>query len=276
MLAGLHERGFTDLVAAHLDVFQYPGPENQRPLELATQTRMTKQALNYLLGQLAAARIPHPRNRQQRPTLQTHPPDPQRTRRDHSDPRNRPRRRSRMGTATRTPKVRATTRPPHAAIHNHHPPEPPRQPPNPPAAGEAPDGLAPPAVPVPSRPINPSKPREARPRSKSNPRNKPAHHAAPDNRKQPTQAATAAAPRSENHHSPAGRATVAQRSRTSSPTVSFNELDQTPRAIPPRSILTAQCRRTGAIARLLLGGARRAKAELSSPEFALGDTAQAS
>src|SRR5689334_309975 len=52
MLAGLHERGFTDLVAAHLDVFQYPGPENQRPLQLATQTHMTKQALNYLLGQL--------------------------------------------------------------------------------------------------------------------------------------------------------------------------------------------------------------------------------
>jgi DNA-binding MarR family transcriptional regulator len=52
MLAGLHERGFTDLVAAHLDVFQYPGPENQRPLQLANQTRMTKQALNYLLGQL--------------------------------------------------------------------------------------------------------------------------------------------------------------------------------------------------------------------------------
>jgi DNA-binding MarR family transcriptional regulator len=52
MLAGLHERGFTDLVAAHLDVFQYPGPENRRPRQLATQTRMTKQALNYLLGQL--------------------------------------------------------------------------------------------------------------------------------------------------------------------------------------------------------------------------------
>jgi DNA-binding MarR family transcriptional regulator len=52
MLAGLHDRGFTDLVAAHLDVFQYPGPENQRPLQLATQTRMSKQALNYLLGQL--------------------------------------------------------------------------------------------------------------------------------------------------------------------------------------------------------------------------------
>jgi DNA-binding MarR family transcriptional regulator len=52
MLVGLHERGFTDLVAAHVDVWRYPGPENQRPSELATQTRMTKQALNYLLGQL--------------------------------------------------------------------------------------------------------------------------------------------------------------------------------------------------------------------------------
>ena len=52
MLAGLHERGFTDLVAAHVDVWRYPGPENQRPSELATQTHMTKQALNYLLGQL--------------------------------------------------------------------------------------------------------------------------------------------------------------------------------------------------------------------------------
>ena len=52
MLAGLHDRGFTDLVAAHVDVWRYPGPENQRPSQLATQTRMTKQALNYLLGQL--------------------------------------------------------------------------------------------------------------------------------------------------------------------------------------------------------------------------------
>src|ERR1700740_1896496 len=52
MLAGLHERGFTDLVAAHVDVWRYPGPENQRPRDLAIQTRMTKQALNYLLGQL--------------------------------------------------------------------------------------------------------------------------------------------------------------------------------------------------------------------------------
>lgn len=52
MLAGLHERGFSDLVGAHLDVFQYPGPENQRPSDLAKHARMTKQAMNYLLGQL--------------------------------------------------------------------------------------------------------------------------------------------------------------------------------------------------------------------------------
>jgi len=52
MLAGLHDRGFSELVAAHVDVWLYPGPDNQRPSDLATQTRMTKQALNYLLGQL--------------------------------------------------------------------------------------------------------------------------------------------------------------------------------------------------------------------------------
>ena len=52
MLAGLHKRGYTDLIPAHLNVLQYPGPENQRPSELAIRTRMTKQALNYLLGQL--------------------------------------------------------------------------------------------------------------------------------------------------------------------------------------------------------------------------------
>jgi len=52
MLTGLHQRGYTDLIAAHLDVFQYPGPDNQRPIDLAAQTRMSKQALNYLLRQL--------------------------------------------------------------------------------------------------------------------------------------------------------------------------------------------------------------------------------
>jgi DNA-binding MarR family transcriptional regulator len=52
MLAGPHQRGYDDLVAAHLNVLQYPGPESLRPSELATRTRMTKQALNYLLGQM--------------------------------------------------------------------------------------------------------------------------------------------------------------------------------------------------------------------------------
>jgi DNA-binding MarR family transcriptional regulator len=52
MLTQLHERGFTDLDAAHLTVFQYPGPQGARPSELAAQLRISKQALNYLLGQL--------------------------------------------------------------------------------------------------------------------------------------------------------------------------------------------------------------------------------
>jgi DNA-binding MarR family transcriptional regulator len=52
MLAGLHQRGYDDLIAPHLTLLQYPGPENLRPSELATRTRMTKQALNYLLGQM--------------------------------------------------------------------------------------------------------------------------------------------------------------------------------------------------------------------------------
>jgi DNA-binding MarR family transcriptional regulator len=52
MLDGLHQRGFTDLVPAHLTVLQYPGPDGQRPSELADRVRISKQALNYLLGQM--------------------------------------------------------------------------------------------------------------------------------------------------------------------------------------------------------------------------------
>jgi DNA-binding MarR family transcriptional regulator len=52
LLAGLRERGFTDLGASHLSVLQWPGPDDLRPSELAAQSRMSKQALNYLLGQL--------------------------------------------------------------------------------------------------------------------------------------------------------------------------------------------------------------------------------
>jgi DNA-binding MarR family transcriptional regulator len=52
MLERLHDRGFDDVDAAHLNVFQYPGPQGARPSELATRLRISKQALNYLLGEL--------------------------------------------------------------------------------------------------------------------------------------------------------------------------------------------------------------------------------
>jgi DNA-binding MarR family transcriptional regulator len=52
MLERLHEHGFDDLDAAHLTVFQYPGPQGAKPSELATRLRVSKQALNYLLGEL--------------------------------------------------------------------------------------------------------------------------------------------------------------------------------------------------------------------------------
>jgi DNA-binding MarR family transcriptional regulator len=52
MLERLHEQGFDDLDAAHLNVFQYPGPQGARPSELAARLRVSKQALNYLLGEL--------------------------------------------------------------------------------------------------------------------------------------------------------------------------------------------------------------------------------
>jgi DNA-binding MarR family transcriptional regulator len=52
MLEALHERGFTDIVLAHLVLLSWPGPQGRRPSEIAAQAQMTKQAVNYLLGQL--------------------------------------------------------------------------------------------------------------------------------------------------------------------------------------------------------------------------------
>jgi DNA-binding MarR family transcriptional regulator len=52
MLERLHEHGFTDFDAAHLNVFLYPGPQGARPTELAARLGISRQALNYLLGQL--------------------------------------------------------------------------------------------------------------------------------------------------------------------------------------------------------------------------------
>jgi len=48
----LMARGFTDLNPALLNVFVYPPPDGVRPTELADRLSMSKQALNYLLGQL--------------------------------------------------------------------------------------------------------------------------------------------------------------------------------------------------------------------------------
>src|SRR3954447_12681907 len=52
ILREANEAGFTDLVPAHLAVLRYPGPSGRRPSELAAEVGMTKQAMNYLLGQL--------------------------------------------------------------------------------------------------------------------------------------------------------------------------------------------------------------------------------
>src|SRR5215204_3314434 len=51
-LERLHERRFDDFDAAYLNVFQYPGPQGARPSDLAARLRISKQALNYLLGEL--------------------------------------------------------------------------------------------------------------------------------------------------------------------------------------------------------------------------------
>jgi DNA-binding MarR family transcriptional regulator len=52
MLERLHERGFDDLETAHVNVLLYPGPQGSRPSELAARLGMSKQAVNYLLGEL--------------------------------------------------------------------------------------------------------------------------------------------------------------------------------------------------------------------------------
>jgi DNA-binding MarR family transcriptional regulator len=52
MLQRLHANGFTDFDPSYLIVVQYPGPQGERPSDLAARLRMSKQALNHLLGQL--------------------------------------------------------------------------------------------------------------------------------------------------------------------------------------------------------------------------------
>jgi len=67
MLTRLHEQGFDDLDAPHLNLLLYPGPQGLRPSDLAARRGMTKQAVNYLLGELERLgyleRVPHPGDR---------------------------------------------------------------------------------------------------------------------------------------------------------------------------------------------------------------------
>jgi DNA-binding MarR family transcriptional regulator len=70
LLQALHANGFEDIDGPQLSVLLWPGPEGQRPSELADRTRMTKQALNYLLGNLERngylERHPDPEDRRAR------------------------------------------------------------------------------------------------------------------------------------------------------------------------------------------------------------------
>src|SRR5215204_366305 len=95
ILTGLHDRGFADLVPAHFPVLRYPGPENRRPSDLAAEARMTKQAMNYLLGQMQQLGYLARRRRPRGPALQARPPHQARTRRGASDTRHRRRDRGR-------------------------------------------------------------------------------------------------------------------------------------------------------------------------------------
>jgi DNA-binding MarR family transcriptional regulator len=52
MVDDLHTAGFTDLVMAHLAVLRYPGPQGRRPSDVAAEAGMSRQAMNYLLGEL--------------------------------------------------------------------------------------------------------------------------------------------------------------------------------------------------------------------------------
>lgn len=51
MLAALSQRGH-DISPTELRVFLYPGPDGKRPIDLARQCDMTRQAMNYVLSGL--------------------------------------------------------------------------------------------------------------------------------------------------------------------------------------------------------------------------------
>jgi DNA-binding MarR family transcriptional regulator len=53
-LQALIDAGFTDLNLALLSAFFFPPPHGVRPIDLAENANMTKQAMNYLISQLEA------------------------------------------------------------------------------------------------------------------------------------------------------------------------------------------------------------------------------
>src|SRR4051812_2566014 len=84
ILREANQAGFPDLVPAHLAVLRYPGPNGRRPSELAAEVGITKQAMNYLLGQLEQLGYLHRRD----------DPDDQRSKRVHLTERGQALRRS--------------------------------------------------------------------------------------------------------------------------------------------------------------------------------------
>ena len=52
MLREVTAAGFDDLSDTEYRLFQYPGPEGARPIQLAQRCGMTKQAMNYVLAGL--------------------------------------------------------------------------------------------------------------------------------------------------------------------------------------------------------------------------------
>lgn len=52
ILAALRDAGYDDILPGHLGVFQWPGPDGQRPGVLAVRNQASKQAMNHLLRQL--------------------------------------------------------------------------------------------------------------------------------------------------------------------------------------------------------------------------------
>src|SRR5947207_5354310 len=51
ILAALNTHGF-DITTTELGVLLYPGPDGRRPIDLARQCNMTRQAMNYVLAGL--------------------------------------------------------------------------------------------------------------------------------------------------------------------------------------------------------------------------------